>query len=105
MKRETIRVPVLALALVGAGCAAHQSAGGCPVHSDPKAVAPVSAAPGPQGAGVPQGTVVQCPVTGENVTVGPDTLHSAYRGKDYYFCCTPCKASFDQDPEKFLQGK
>ena len=44
-------------------------------------------------------------MTGEDVTVTADALHSVYKGKDYYFCCAPCKASFDQDPERYLQGK
>lgn len=104
MKKATAIVSLLALALVGGACAAQhaqQGAAGCPMHDTPKAQAPAA----PASAGVPQGTVVKCPVTGEDVTVTPDALHSVYAGKDYYFCCAPCKASFDQDPQKYLQGK
>jgi YHS domain-containing protein len=27
-----------------------------------------------------------------------------YKGERYYFCAPGCKASFEQDPEKFLGG-
>ena len=30
---------------------------------------------------------------------------SEYQGKTYYFCCPPCKASFDKDPGKYVGGQ
>jgi YHS domain-containing protein len=29
---------------------------------------------------------------------------SEYKGKTYYFCAPGCKASFDEEPEKYLEG-
>ncbi len=26
---------------------------------------------------------------------------SDYKGKKYYFCCAPCKKTFDENPEKY----
>ena len=31
------------------------------------------------------------------------TTMSEYRGKTYYFCCPHCKASFDRNPESYVQ--
>lgn len=28
---------------------------------------------------------------------------SEYKGKTYYFCAPGCKATFDKDPEKYVQ--
>lgn len=28
---------------------------------------------------------------------------SEYKGRTYYFCAPSCKASFDKEPEKYLQ--
>jgi YHS domain-containing protein len=30
---------------------------------------------------------------------------SEYSGKNYYFCASGCKHSFDKDPESYLGGK
>jgi YHS domain-containing protein len=30
---------------------------------------------------------------------------SEYKGQMYYFCAPGCKASFDEDPEKYLSGE
>ena len=30
---------------------------------------------------------------------------SEYQGKMYYFCAPGCKVSFDEDPEKYLNGE
>jgi YHS domain-containing protein len=30
---------------------------------------------------------------------------SEYQGKTYYFCAPGCKASFDRDPEKYVQAR
>jgi len=36
--------------------------------------------------------------------IDPDTAAgtSEYKGQTYYFCAPGCKASFDKDPEKYL---
>jgi Cu+-exporting ATPase len=42
------------------------------------------------------------PVCG--MEVDPETAKetSEYEGTVYYFCSSPCKHMFDQDPEKYL---
>jgi len=37
-----------------------------------------------------------------SVAAKPATM-SEYRGKTYYFCCPHCKASFDRNPESYVQ--
>jgi len=39
--------------------------------------------------------------------VDPETAaaQAEYKGKTYYFCAPGCKASFEKDPEKYLQGE
>ena len=32
-----------------------------------------------------------------------ERLVSQYKGKTYYFCCTMCKESFDEDPRKYVK--
>lgn len=70
------------------------------VGADDSAPPPATAAAVP-----PAPALAKCPVTGEEFPVTPDTLHSLYKGKEYYFCCPPCKMQFDREPEKYLQGK
>jgi len=50
----------------------------------------------------PEGTKTRCPVMKEEFQIAKDTLHSEYKGKHYYFCCSMCKGRFDSDPEKYL---
>lgn len=45
-----------------------------------------------------------CTVTGEEIDVTADSLHSEHNGKTYYFCCTGCKKKFDADPTKFTKS-
>jgi YHS domain-containing protein len=44
------------------------------------------------------------PVCKMEVEVETAQWISEYQGKTYYFCAPGCKASFDKDPEKYLQG-
>lgn len=48
---------------------------------------------------------VKDPVCGMHVD--PDTAkqHSQYAGKDWYFCSIGCHSKFDNDPDKYLEGK
>jgi YHS domain-containing protein len=41
-----------------------------------------------------------CPVLGN--PINPD-LHADYNGKRIYFCCPPCVARFQQNPEAYLE--
>ena len=40
-----------------------------------------------------------CPVLGEPVN---KNIYSEYQGKRVYFCCPPCKDTFNKEPEKYL---
>jgi YHS domain-containing protein len=42
------------------------------------------------------------PVCGMDVQ--KSELKSLYKGKVYYFCSRGCKAKFDAEPEKYLEG-
>ena len=94
-----------------AGCAALLLLVGCKkkemVMDQPKAEVsvPAQAAVSPVVDYIPPqsayGTVSQCPVTKEKVTVGKDTAAVQYAGKVYYMCCPSCLESFKADPEKF----
>ena len=37
--------------------------------------------------------------------VDPETAaaEAEYHGKQYYFCCPGCKATFERDPERYLK--
>ncbi len=50
-----------------------------------------------------EGTQATCPVTGEQFTIGKDTVHVEHKGKHVYFCCPGCKKSFDKDPDKYTK--
>ena len=46
-----------------------------------------------------------CPVTREEIgKITPETQHSEYKGKTYYFCCTGCKPQFDKNPAKYAKA-
>lgn len=32
-------------------------------------------------------------------------LKSEYKGKSYYFCCAPCKDTFDKEPKKYAESE
>lgn len=42
------------------------------------------------------------PVCGMEVDEAAAQWTSKYKGTTYYFCAPGCKASFDEDPEKYL---
>jgi YHS domain-containing protein len=41
------------------------------------------------------------PVCGMMVDEKKTKLHSTYQGREFYFCSTACKATFDKAPQKF----
>ncbi len=43
----------------------------------------------------------RCPVMGKTVIVKGTS--STYRGQKVQFCCPPCKAKFDKNPDKYLR--
>jgi len=45
------------------------------------------------------------PVCGMTVDEEKAAAKSEYMGKTYYFCSQGCKAAFEKDPEKYLQGE
>ncbi|MCL7452419.1 MAG: YHS domain-containing protein [Anaerolineae bacterium] len=45
------------------------------------------------------------PVCGMMVDEEKAAATSRYEGKTYYFCAPGCKAAFDRDPQKYLNGQ
>ncbi len=45
------------------------------------------------------------PVCGMMVDEEKAAATSEYKGKTYYFCAPGCKAAFDKEPKKYLEGK
>lgn len=43
-----------------------------------------------------------CGMTVEPTAAEGKGLHSAYQGRDHYFCGRGCKLDFDEDPERYL---
>jgi YHS domain-containing protein len=41
-----------------------------------------------------------CPVLKEPIN---KAIFVEYKGKKVYFCCEPCKATFEKDPEKYVK--
>ncbi len=44
------------------------------------------------------------PVCGMDVDTATAEWKTEYKGKTYYFCAPGCKQSFEQEPEKYLEG-
>jgi len=44
-------------------------------------------------------------VCGMTITEESAADSSRYEGKDYLFCCSNCKATFDLHPEQYLTAK
>jgi len=44
------------------------------------------------------------PVCGMEIDPATAAGTSEYKGQTYYFCAPGCKASFDKNPEKYLNG-
>ena len=40
-----------------------------------------------------------CPIMGTAIN---KALFTEYKGKKVYFCCSPCKEKFEQEPEKYV---
>jgi YHS domain-containing protein len=45
------------------------------------------------------------PVCNMEVDEKTAKFKSVYKGKTYYFCAPGCKATFDENPEKYLGAK
>jgi YHS domain-containing protein len=45
------------------------------------------------------------PVCNMEVDENTAKFKSVYKGKNYYFCAPGCKATFDENPEKYLGTK
>ncbi len=48
---------------------------------------------------------VVCQVSGKEIEKSEAAGSLEYNGKTYYFCCDNCKASFLEDPEKYINSK
>lgn len=42
------------------------------------------------------------PVCGMEVDPEEAPAKTEYKGETYYFCCPPCKESFEKEPEKYV---
>jgi YHS domain-containing protein len=42
-----------------------------------------------------------CPVSKIEFQIAPETQVIDYKGKSYYFCCTPCVIDFRKNPDKY----
>jgi xanthine dehydrogenase accessory factor len=45
------------------------------------------------------------PVCGMTVEIATARYKTSYQGKEYYFCATSCKRSFEKEPEVYLQAE
>lgn len=48
---------------------------------------------------------VKDPVCGMEVDEATASAKSEYQGNTYYFCCVPCKETFDKEPGKYIQSE
>lgn len=51
-----------------------------------------------------QATDPVCGMTIEPGTARAGGLHSAYQGRDFFFCGRGCKLDFDEDPERYFDA-
>jgi YHS domain-containing protein len=49
------------------------------------------------------GKTATCPVMNSKFEVTKSTPVIDYKGKSYYFCCTPCVETFKKDPDKYAK--
>ncbi len=88
---------------------------GCATRADLPAAPDAPAASTLTGAGAPPAAPpafvndegkLACPVMGD-VVASPDRSagHVDYKGKRYYFCCNSCDQLFNEDPEKYADGR
>jgi YHS domain-containing protein len=80
-------VAVLAVVLGAAGL----FAAGCK-KAEPQATAPAAA-------GQPEIAQKICPVMGGPID---PNIHTDYKDRRIYFCCTSCLKAFEKDPEKYI---
>jgi YHS domain-containing protein len=92
--RRALLVPALAvpIAFLLAACGSTGSGGSPPVGGAPRA----SSGPTPY----PLDT---CLVTGTKLGSMGDPITKVYGGREIRFCCEPCVAEFEADPERFLK--
>ncbi len=50
-------------------------------------------------------TLARDPICGMDVDIHKAAAKSEYQGQTYYFCAPGCKAEFDKNPVKYLDGK
>ncbi len=95
---------VAAVVAVLVGCASSfgPEAPAAPEASVARAEAPANLPP----AFVNDEGKLACPVMGD-VVASPDRSagHVDYEGKRYYFCCNSCDQLFNEDPEKYADGR
>ncbi len=48
--------------------------------------------------------MVKDPVCNMMVDEKKSKIKSEYKGETYYFCCAPCKNTFDANPEKYVRS-
>jgi YHS domain-containing protein len=56
-------------------------------------------APAPSAAGQPEIAQKICPVMGGPID---PNIHTDYKDRRIYFCCTSCLKAFEKDPEKYI---
>lgn len=91
MKRALV---VLALVTIGCGDPSTEPA---PAASTAGSEQPLVA---PGAARVGDRTI--CIVSNEEFVVEEESPHTEHEGRTYYFCCPPCVARFQADPERYL---
>jgi YHS domain-containing protein len=99
MKSILTALSLVALVLGAAPSVQAKSTGEAKAETKADSKAPPKVFTSPQK----EGTRATCPVTGEEFTIGKDTVHREYKGKHVYFCCAGCQKSFDKDPDKYTK--
>ncbi|MEN9785357.1 MAG: hypothetical protein RLZZ299_621 [Pseudomonadota bacterium] len=79
---------------------------GAPSVSAPASTPPAAALPAGLTAFVNDDGKLACPVMGD-VVDGPDKAagHTDHQGKRYYFCCDSCAQLFEEQPERYADGR
>jgi YHS domain-containing protein len=47
---------------------------------------------------------VKDPVCGMEVKVNDSTLRCQFQGKEYYFCSSSCRTSFEKEPQRYISS-
>jgi len=90
-------VLVLFLLLPAAGCSSPAAAPPVQTASSSGSEAPL-VPPGEAGVG----DRTTCLVSNEEFVVTADSPHAEHEGRTYYFCCPPCVARFQANPDQYL---